>query len=352
MSKPRVMIADTDRNYMIPLQAKFAEEFQGNIELEIITDAVYFEQLFSIPQKVDVLIVSDRLYSEQLRRHDIGFIFILMEQMEEGRTDELSVSRLFKYTSIREIFNEITGKSAELLQAGTEKEQSCQIILVCSAAGGTGKTAVAMGLAECLTKNYKKVLYINAEKLQTFQYRLKDRTALEDPAVYRALSVSGSSVYQNLRPLIRKEGFSYLPPFKGPLMALGLQDSVYRNIAEDVRKKNEYDFIIIDTDSVFDEEKAALMGAADKVVVVTGQTETAALATDTLAANINGSGSEKYIFVCNDFRREEENFFTSSGTHVRFQIHEYIDHIPSAEKMTADRMARDAGIQKTAFLIM
>ena len=39
------------------------------------------------------------------------------------------------------------------------------------------------------------------------------------------------------------------------------------------RKREEYDFIIIDTDSVFDEEKARLLGEADKVVVVTRQDE-------------------------------------------------------------------------------
>ena len=49
VAKPRLIIADTDINYIIPLQAKFAEEFPGEIDLEIITEPAYFEQAFRKP---------------------------------------------------------------------------------------------------------------------------------------------------------------------------------------------------------------------------------------------------------------------------------------------------------------
>lgn len=352
LAKPRIIIADTDINYIIPLQAKFAKEFPGETDLEIITEPAYFEQLFSSPQKIDILIVSDQLYSGALRRHDIGCIFVMMEQCEEGTTEELSINRLFKYTSIREIFNEIVGKSFDVLNINIHTKKACQTVLVCSASGGVGKTTVAMGLAGCLTRNYKKVLYINAERLQTFQYRMENKGAVSAPDVYMRLVDPQPSVYQEIRHVIRREEFSYLPPFKAPLMSLGLHYSVYRKIAASAKKTNEYDFIIIDADPVFDEEKAALIGDADKVVVVTRQTKTAVLATDALVSNINGIGSEKYLFVCNDFRKDEDNFLTSSDTGIRFQINEYIEHFSDGEKITADRIAHDNGIQKTAFLIM
>lgn len=352
MAKPRIIIADTDINYIIPLQAKFAEEFPDETELEIITDQSYFEQLFASPQKADILIVSDRLYSGALRRHDIGYIFVMAEQYEEGTTEELSINRLFKYTSLREIFNEIVGKSSDVLNTKIHTKKACQTVLVCSACGGAGKTTVAMGLAGCLTRNYKKVLYINAERLQTFQYRLENKGSVSSPDVYMRLADPQASVYQEIRHVIRREEFSYLPPFKAPLMSLGLHYSVYRKIAASAKKTNEYDFIIIDADPVFDEEKAALIGEADKVVIVTKQTKTSVLATDAMASNINGIGSDKYLFVCNDFRKDAENHLTSSETAVRFQVNEYVGHFPEGEDITADRLAHDSGIQKTAFLIM
>ena len=44
MSKPLIIIADTDELYLQNLERKFLEEFDDQIELEIISDPVYFEQ--------------------------------------------------------------------------------------------------------------------------------------------------------------------------------------------------------------------------------------------------------------------------------------------------------------------
>lgn len=46
MKRPRIIIADTDSNYIVPLQLKFAEEFFDKVDLEIITDPAYFSELF------------------------------------------------------------------------------------------------------------------------------------------------------------------------------------------------------------------------------------------------------------------------------------------------------------------
>ena len=46
MAKPRIIIADTDSNYIIPLQLKFVEDFFEKIDLEIITDKDFFDDVF------------------------------------------------------------------------------------------------------------------------------------------------------------------------------------------------------------------------------------------------------------------------------------------------------------------
>mgnify|MGYP002553463125 CR=1 FL=1 len=142
MPKARVIVADTDINYIIPLQLKFAEEFFDAIDLEIISDRSYFEELFASPQKADILVVSEELYDTSLQRHNISNIFLMTEQYEENQTAELNVNRIFKYTSIKEIFNEIIGKSASELKIQKENQKP-KIVLVYSACGGTGKTTIA-----------------------------------------------------------------------------------------------------------------------------------------------------------------------------------------------------------------
>ena len=157
MSKPRIIIADTDISYIIPLQQKFIEEYFEKIDLEIISDPSYYELFFSSPQKADVLIVSEELYSTNLQRHNIGNIFLMTEQYSENQMREVDVNTIYKYTSIKEIFNVIVGKGAASLSVSNNARKETQIIVVSSACGGVGKTTIALGISACLNKNYKKI---------------------------------------------------------------------------------------------------------------------------------------------------------------------------------------------------
>lgn len=351
MPRPRIIIADTDVSYINPLQLKFVEEFFEEIDLELISDKSYFDELFSAPQRADVLVVSEELYDSSLQRHSIGSIFLMTEQYEEGQTGELKVNHIFKYTSIKEIFNEIIGKS-EGLQVNGKTKKECQIILVDSACGGTGKTTVALGISLCLTKNYKRVLYINAGRLQSFQRIFNNQTAISDGSVYVQLANATDAIYNDIKHVIRKEQFSYIPPFKATIMSLGISFSVFEKIAQSAKQSNDYDYIVVDTDTVFDETKATLIDIADKVIIVTDQTAAAVYATNIFAANINGINSEKYCFICNNFDKDKDNAIISPNITLKFSINDYIDHMDHYDILRCDDYSKSAGIQRTAFLVM
>lgn len=352
MAKPRIIIADTDINYIIPLQLKFAEDLFEKIELEIITETEYFDTLFSTPQRADILIISDEFYSQAMQRHNISHIFVMNEQYEEDQTADLSVNHIFKYTSIKEIFNEITGKSADVLKLENNGKQETQIILFYSGSGGTGKTTVAMGVSAFLTKSYKRVLYINAARLQVFQHMLENHSAINAADVYAKLASAGDNAYADIKHVIRKELFSYLPPFKAALMSLGLNYSVFEKIIVSAKKSGDYDFIVVDSDITFDEDKAVLFNIADKVIIVVKQTLASVLATNILVSNINGVSADKYVFICNDFEKEEDNALISPNVALKFSVSDYIDHFNHYENMKPDDLSKESSIQKAAFLIM
>lgn len=352
MAKPRIIIADTDVGYIIPLQLKFAEDFFEKVDLEIITEGEYFNSLFSTPQKADILIISEDLYSQDMQRHNISHIFVMNEQYEEDKTTDLNVNHIFKYTSIKEIFNEITGKSADVLKLEKTRKQETQVVLVYSASGGVGKTTVAMGVSAALTKNYKRVLYINAARLQVFQHMIKERSAITAADVYAKLTCPSENIYSDVKHVIRKELFSYLPPFKAALMSLGLNYSVFEKIIASAKKSGDYDFIVVDADVTFDEDKAALLNIADKVVVVVKQTFASVLATNILVSNINGASADKYVFICNDFNKERDNALISPNIALKFSVSDYIEHFNHYANMKPDDLSKESSIQKAAFLII
>lgn len=352
MAKPRIIIADTDPNYIIPLQLKFVEDYFEEVDLDIITDEGYFDTLFSSPQKADILIISEDLYSLAIRKHNISHIFLMTEQYEEDSTADLNVNRIFKYTSIKEIFNEIAGKSADVFQNKKSIAQETQVVLVYSASGGTGKTTIAMGISASLTKNYKRVLYINAARLQVFQHMLDNSSAITTADAYAKLAAPTDTIYQEIRHVIRKEIFSYLPPFKAALMSLGLQYSVFEKLIRSAKKSGDFDYIIIDADTTFDEDKAELIGLADKVLIITDQGRSSVVATNLLVSNVNGMSGEKYIFVCNNFQKENNNALISPEISLKFTVSDYVEHFRYYEQMSLDDFSKESSIQRIAFLII
>jgi hypothetical protein len=131
VGKPRIVIADADETYIAPLQQKFIEAFFDKIDLEIITEEECFRSLFSAPQKMDILVVSEAFYSIELQRHNIENIFLMTEQSSDGQTSDLLVNKIFKYAkNVKEIFHEIIGSSSDSLCAKTEIKKQTQTILL------------------------------------------------------------------------------------------------------------------------------------------------------------------------------------------------------------------------------
>ena len=258
----------------------------------------------------------------------------MMEQYDEGSTGELNVNQIFKYTSIKEIFNEIIGKSTGALNIAVVEKKETQIILVTSAVGGVGKTTVAMGVAACLEQNYKRVLYINAARLQNFQYLLDNTTAISSPDVYGKLINPTDRIYDDIKHVIRKEDFSYLPEFKAALMSIGV------------------DYLVVDAESTFDEYKTNLLDISDKVIFVIDQSYNTVYATNTFLANVNGISTEKYIFLCNKFEKESYNALILPEITLKFSINEYINYMGNIGKDAVKNLVNSNEIRKISFLIL
>lgn len=351
-SKPRVIIADTDINYLIPIQLKFLVDFGEKIELEVITDPEYFKELFSDPQSAEILIISEDLYSDLLQKHTINNVFVMTEQYEEEQTGGLFVNKIYKYTSIKEIFNEIIGKSTTVLGLGDVKKTEPKIILVASASGGVGKTFVSMGLSACLSLNYKKVLYLNAANLQSFHRILENNSVIADSDFYEYISNSNDIDFEKIEHIIRRETFYYLPPFKGSLSSLGVDFGVYGRIAVAAKRSMNYDYIVIDCISGFDEAIAGLIDIAEKVVVVTKQSETSVFATNILTDSINGATGEKYVYVCNDFLPDDDNALISPRIQLHFSVAEYIEHVLHYDHLRIKDLMQNKELQKMTYLFI
>lgn len=352
MKKARVIIVDQDTNYILPLQQRFVEVFYDQIDLEIITDQIFFESLFALPQKADLLIISEDLYGSSIHRHNIQKVFVMTENQQIEAEPDHNIIKIYKYSSIKEIFEVILGQSTSGLVVKNDSKKEPNIIVVTSASGGTGKTTVAMGLSACLANSYKKVLYLNTDCLQSFQCLLENKTPIINSDVYMKLSQENGKEYSEIKHLLRREKFDYLPPFKSSLVSLGIKRRIILEIAIQAKALNDYDYIVIDTDSCFDEDKINCLVAADKTIVVTNQNTMAVETTNLWVENLDGAEADKYIYVCNRFVASMKNELVQQDGKLRFSINDYIDEIPDYWMQARDKFAGIIDFQKLAMLIM
>lgn len=348
MSKPFVVLADLDAGYLVSLEDKLTEELYDQIDLEIITDSSYFDCFFSTPKQIDILIIGSSLYNQSLNRHNITDIFVLAEDAEEEKSTG-NVTYILKYSSAKEIFNQVLYKNREILDVRFSSKET-QVIVVTSAIGGSGKTTLSMALAQRLSRNHKRVLYISTDIMQSFVYYIQNINPLPNdfPKVF---SYSDDKLYRAIVPYLRNEEFTYLPSFSRTIISLGMDFAIYNRFVKAAKAAKAFDYIVIDTDIQLDQAKAELINSADKVIITVLQDEYSTLKTEFLIRNIDCRNNEKFVFVCNKFRRDINNDYMASSIGQRFIVAEYVDDIPLHQQNSLDSFAETNGIRNLAYVL-
>ena len=348
MKKSRIILADIDENYLTTLEMKFLTELGDDIDLEVISSKAYFDRLFSKPQSTGVLAVSEELFDESLRRHAIGTLFILTENNHTDERNEAGAVYLYKYCSVKELFTRIMGASGGLLKMRSKGRTGTRVVLTYSPAGGTGKTTIALGISACFVQNHRKALYINASRMNTFQDLLKDGRPI-DMDVCRMLSQGEKNTYGKIKHLIRSEGFDYLPPFPADLSSLNIRYRFYKDLIASAAESGDYDLIVADTDSVFDEDKSDMISAADRVLMITTQKKYSVCAMNVLLKNLNAGDHDKFCYIGND--HDPERTDPAAQEKADFLLDETIRHLDDPENMDLSELGRNEDIQRISYLL-
>lgn len=341
MSKPLIVIADTDEMYLSTIERKLLKELGNRIELEIISDEAYFFEFFSNPKTAEIVAVGERFYTKDLLKHNIANIFLLCEEEDTKNMQQVSVYNIYKYKGIKEIYNELIYRSLDKILADEKSVRQTQVIAWYSAIGGSGKTGLGLGFSSCLSNNHRKVLYINAESIQAFGYYLKNHSVMPTDG-FRAIRSDENHIYGNIRPYIRREGFWYIPPFQATLEALNLDYSIYSRLIQGAKESGDYDYIIVDIEAGYSTEKMELLKLADKVLIVLLPDPISLYKTEFVTKNLDLRDSEKYLFICNRYRKE-------NSLQNKFSIQEYVEDTETPME-NIEQLANRKGIQKLAYM--
>lgn len=332
MPKPMVVLADPDYAYLAPLELKLIEDLGDEIDLEVITEEAYLDAFLLLPHDIETLVVCEEWASRGIERQNIEATLVLVEEREADNTGSLDAESIFKYSSLPLIFGKLMSMSPRLRTQSADA--GARICTVYSPQGGSGKTTVALGLAAALRGAYKRVLYVDAECLQTFGCRFKtERFAPAD--MVRGLRQHTGDAYDTLKDFIESDLIDCLPALKTGLGAYGVELGAYRRLAEDARDSGDYDYVIVDTDSSFDAEKLALFQISDVVAIPVVADVEATAKIERFRSSIDAADKERYRFFLNNRRPASGKAAPDAGLPV--ELDGVIEFVEGLEQMDASQ---------------
>lgn len=347
MSKLKIVLVDSDEDYLVPLELKFIKELKESIDIIIITDELYLEKFFSSPQNIDVLIINKELYNSSIEKHNIKNTFLLLEKIQDEPTNNLSYISIYKYSSVKEIYNTIISNLSNNEIKSVEPQKTTKVIMLYSPIGGVGTTTLSCGLAGALSQQSKKVLYIGIDNLQTFGFLFSSDTLLPN-GIEKHFASNSEYTYQILKNHICNEFFDYIPPFSRALSSFNIKIENYINLIECIKKSNEYNYIVIDTTSDFTENVSLLMGVADNIIILTKQDIFSVHKLNNLLNNIDYLGLKKFMFICNKYKSDEENFLIDLDNSKQIYIQEYINFFEINNLLSIENLIKIKDYQKLA----
>ncbi len=168
---------------------------------------------------------------------------------------------------------------------------------------------------------------------------------------YRAIKEDAGHIYQNIRSFIRKEGFSYIPPFLSTLDARNLSYDIYLNLIRGARESKEYDFIIVDIEAGYEANRVQLLQEADKVLLITMQDAISTCKMEYIMQNLDFRDHEKYLVIMNRYRGDEMNCYMQSELQAQFPVKEKI-YEAETPLGTAEQLAALEGIKKLSYMFI
>ncbi len=348
MAKIKVLLADTDERYLTPLERRFVDGLGAQADINVITDRNYLNTYFSKPQSLDLLLINEEFYDSGIGRHNIGNIFLLCEQPpEDSSTGELDIKRIYKYTSVKEIYNEVFHSASAVVHARVSQNEETRIILFYSPIGGIGKTTLAAGLCACFARHHKRALFIGTDNLQTFGWIMKKPAYMQN-SIEKLFSSQSDHMYEAVKPSVCTEAFDILPPFQSSLSSLNLKAAHYVPLLNFIKASADYSYIVVDLPCDFSEDVSKLMSFADHTIIITGQDRISLHKLSCLLSNIDCSDQNRFFFVCNRYKENMENHLVTQGYINRIHIEEYINDDSQIPNLGIEYVANDKCLQKLA----
>ena len=268
--KIKIAIADSDEVYAKRLFE--ALQRQENLFLSVFTDKNKLEKGLA-SAKYDIILFDYSMYSgDSLFKNARLSVLLYDEYKEQPLIGSGRYKAVKKYQRGSNIYKEMLGLYSEFVSdpafLGHSKEQ-CRVICVYSPIGGSGKTSVAIAIANSIANKGRNVMYLNFEPIASYGTFMELRGGKGMGELFAALDGSGSFALK-LESLIKRtpQGIIYFEKFENLLDIYEITADDIEKLISMIGKSATADFIIIDMGAQFDLLARSIMDISDRIVFV------------------------------------------------------------------------------------
>lgn len=279
MEKPVIILVDPNTDFMEALEIRLIHAFGYNVQYITMNDTSYLNT------SADVIVIRDELFSKLV---DAKKIII----SHEGDNPDTIAEEIISSLKIKE------PKTIGFL----------------SATGGSGKTTLALLCSELAAKE-KSVLYLNTEYIpsHTGYLHAPDLTDQDNAS-------KGSNLYEVIKPYLKTESFTYLP------ISASMPIEAYKTMLEGALQSKDYDFILVDTDTM-NERTSKIIPLFDKTVLVIEQNEISIYRSNLILKDIHPD-----FILCNKKIGHQKGFIDALDTDISVSLIPYTANTQSLKE--------------------
>jgi cellulose biosynthesis protein BcsQ len=265
----RLIIADANHSYIKALATYLQIEHGQVIEVTCFTQSDVLQEYLLGNGPVDILLVDEKLLSNQLKTDNIKTVILLVESILDSNMT--TIYKFQKADQITKLLLEAFDKSSGSISNIPKNNNESRIICVYSPAGATGKSTIAYNLAHQYAMQNQKILFLSFETFSSFSFLKRSEPAKgliflmyllknKHPNLQLKLnSIKAVDTDTNIHYIERESNVLEYKDIKMEDMEL---------LADFLKKQSGYDVIIIDMDSTINEITLGILKHCDAIANV------------------------------------------------------------------------------------
>ncbi len=245
MNKNILAICDKEEEYVYRFQEYLNRKNAYSFQIQVFTS---IEQLFLFRKenKIDILILSENLYSEKMQHVNIKNIVLLSESNISKKEDMLSIK---KYQSIEKIMQEILNYFDRKIDRKIQfslPSANTKLIGIYTPVGRCLQTSFALLLGQFLAEK-KAILYLNFEPFSGFGKFLKREYSSDLIDLMYLMSTLQDNFILKFKEIVQSiNGMDYIPPAFSFLDLSLVTEDKWIHFLNSIMNECNYNYIILD----------------------------------------------------------------------------------------------------------